>query len=108
RARSGLRPQACIAPREVRDLLALLRHRIALARIRSALNQRVGAILAKHGIARPYSNLFGPGGSRFLAELELRQGPRRRMDSLLSLIADFDREIATTTVEIESRPKEDP
>jgi hypothetical protein len=28
--------------------------------MRSALKQRVGAILAKHGIARPYSNLFGP------------------------------------------------
>jgi transposase len=106
--RTDLLPEAYIAPRELRDLRDLLRHRIALTRIRSALKQRVGAILAKHGIARPYSNLFGPGGSRFLAELDLREGPRRRMDSLLSLIADFDREIAATTVEIESRAKEDP
>src|SRR6266511_4405723 len=61
--------------------------------MRSALKQRVGAVLAKNGIARPYSNLFGPGGSRFLAELELREGPRRRLDSLLALIAAFDGEI---------------
>src|SRR6266498_1875930 len=101
--RTDLLPEAYIAPRELRDLRDLLRHRVALTRIRSALKQRVGAILAKQGIARPYSNLFGPGGSRFLAELELREGPRRRLDSLLALIADFDREINTTTTEIEQR-----
>src|SRR5207247_3383170 len=78
-----------------------------LTRIRSALKQRVGAILAKNGIARPYSNLFGPGGSRFLAELELRAGPRRRLDGLLALIAAFDREIETTTKEIEQQASAD-
>jgi hypothetical protein len=80
---------------------------VALTRVRSGLKQRVGAILAKHGIARPYSNLFGVGGSRFLAELELREAPRRRLDSLLALIAAFDREIETTTAEIEQRASED-
>lgn len=106
--RTDLLPEAYIAPRELRDLRDLLRHRVALTRMRSALKQRVGAILAKHGIARPYSNLFGPGGMNFLAELELREGPRRRLDSLLSLIADFDREIDQTSREIDQRAKADP
>jgi transposase len=105
--RADLLPEAYIAPRELRDLRDLLRHRVALTRIRSALKQRVGAILAKNGIARPYSNLFGPGGSRFLAELELRAGPRRRLDGLLALIAAFDREIETTTKEIEQQASAD-
>jgi transposase len=106
--RTDLLPEAYVAPRELRDLRDLLRHRVALTRMRSALKQRVGAILAKHGIARPYSNLFGPGGMSFLAELELREGPRRRLDSLLSLIADFDREIDQTSREIDQRAKADP
>src|SRR5215207_8687816 len=106
--RTDLLPEAYIAPRELRDLRDLLRHRVALTRMRSALKQRVGAILAKHGIQRPYSNLFGPGGLRFLAELELREGPRRRLDSLLSLIGDFDREIDQTSREIDQRAKADP
>ena len=106
--RADLLPEAYIAPRQLRDLRDLLRHRVALTRIRSALKQRVGAILARHGIARPYSNLFGVGGSRFLAELELREGPRRRLDSLLALIAAFDRELETTTKEIEHRASADP
>jgi transposase len=106
--RADLLPEAYIAPRELRDLRDLLRHRVALTRMRSALKQRVGAILAKHGIQRPYSNLFGPGGLRFLDELELREGPRRRLDSLLALIGDFDREIDATSREIDQRAKADP
>jgi transposase len=106
--RADLLPEAYVAPRELRDLRDLLRHRVALTRMRSALKQRVGAILAKQGIARPYSNLFGPGGSRFLAELELREGPRRRLDSPLALVAAFDREIDATAKEIEQRASDDP
>src|SRR5215207_3535806 len=40
--RTGLLPEAYIAPRELRDLL---RHRVALTRMRSALKNRAGAIL---------------------------------------------------------------
>jgi hypothetical protein len=87
----------------LRDLRDLLRHRVALTRMRSALKNRVGAILAKYGILRPYSDLFGLGGRRFLAALELREGPRRRLDSLVSLIDDFTREIETTSQEIDDR-----
>src|SRR5438093_5073512 len=91
--RADLLPEAYIAPRELRDLRDLLRHRVALTRLRTSLKNRVSAILAKNGIARPYSDLFGSAGTRFLAELELREGPRRRLDSTLALIADFTREI---------------
>jgi len=106
--RADLLPEAYIAPRELRDLRDLLRHRVALTRIRSALKNRVSAILAKNGVDRPYSDLFGPGGLRFLEELELREGPRRRLDSLLALIADFNREIDATSGEIDQRAKADP
>ena len=43
----------------------------------------------------------------FLAELELREAPQRRLDSLIALICDFDREITQTTKEIEARAKTD-
>jgi transposase len=105
--RADLLPEAYIAPRELRDLRELLRHRIALTQMRSALKNRVHAILAKHGITREHSDLFGKGGREFLAALELREAPRRRLDSLIALINDFDREIADTTREIEQRAKAD-
>jgi transposase len=85
----------------------LLRHRIALTAMRSALKNRVHAILAKHGITRQHSDLFGKGGRQFLSELQLREAPRRRLDSLIALIDDFDREIEATTKEIDQRAKAD-
>jgi transposase len=106
--RADLLPEAYIAPRELRDLRDLLRHRVALTRMRSALKNRISAILAKQGIQRPYSDLFGPAGLHFLAELELREGPRRRLDSTLALIGDFTREIDATSREIDARAHDDP
>jgi transposase len=105
--RTGFLPEAYVAPRELRDLRELLRHRATLTRMRSAVKNRVHAILAKHGIANEHSDLFGKGGREFLEQLELRDAPRRRLDSLMSLICDFDREIETTTREIEERAKAD-
>ena len=105
--RAELLPEAYVAPRELRDLRELLRHRIALTAMRSALKNRVHAILAKHGITREHSDLFGKGGRQFLAALELREAPRARLDSLIALICDFDREIEATSKEIDQRAKAD-
>ena len=103
---AGFLPEAYVAPRELRDLRELLRHRATLTRMRSAVKNRVHAILAKHGIANGRSDLFGKGGREFLAALELRDASRRRLESLISLIY-FDREIEQTTDEIEQRAKAD-
>jgi transposase len=73
--RTGFLPEAYIAPRELRDLRELLRHRATLTRMRSAVKNRVHAILAKHGIAREHSDLFGKGGREFLEQLQLRDAP---------------------------------
>src|SRR5215211_5019859 len=105
--RADLLPEAYIAPRELRDLRDLLRHRVALTHMRSALKNRVHALLSRQGIRPEHTDLFGKAGLEFLAELELREPPQRRLDSLLALIADFDREIAATTREIDQRAKHD-
>src|SRR6058998_318661 len=105
--RTDLLPEAYVAPRELRDLRDLLRHRVVLTRMRSALKNRVHALLARQGIQNGHADLFGPGGRRFLTKLELREPPRRRLDSLLSLISDFDREIDDAKREINRRASED-
>src|SRR6478609_7385673 len=87
--RADLLPEAYVAPRELRDLRDLLRHRVVLTRMRSALKNRVHALLARQGIQNEHADLFGAGGRRFLAELAVREPARRRLDSLLSLIGDF-------------------
>src|SRR3954467_12529168 len=105
--RAALLPEAYIAPRELRDLRDLLRQRFVLTQMRSALKNRVHALIARQGVQHGHSDLFGKGGRRFLAELELREAPRRRLASPLCPIDDFDREITATTKEIEQHANAD-
>src|SRR5437764_4808165 len=91
--RARLLPEAYIAPRELRDVRELLRHRVTLVAMRSAIKNRVHAILARHGVIHQHADLFGKAGRQFLATVELRPAPRQRIDSLLALVEHFDRAI---------------
>jgi transposase len=105
--RTGLLPEAYIAPPELRDLRDLLRHRATLVHLRTSIKNRVHALLAREGILPEFSDLFGTAGREYLAGLALPDGPRRRLDSLTRLIGDFDGEITDTTSEIDRRAKAD-
>ena len=105
--RTGMLPEAYIAPPELRDLRDLLRHRATLVQLRTSIKNRVHALLARNGILPEHTDLFGTAGREYLSTLELPGGPRRRLDSLLALLGDFDREITHTTGEIDQRAKAD-
>jgi transposase len=105
--RAGLLPEAYIAPPELRDLRDLLRHRATLVHLRTSIKNRVHALLARQGILPDHTDLFGTAGREFLTSLELPEGPARRLDSLMSLIGDFDREITAATREIDQRAQAD-
>jgi transposase len=105
--RTGLLPEAYIAPPQLRDLRDLLRHRATLVHLRTSIKNRVHALLARQGILPEHADLFGTAGREFLASVPLPDGPRRRLDSLLALICDFDREIDATTIEIDARARTD-
>src|SRR5881296_1479141 len=68
--RADLLPEAWIAPPAVRQLLALLRHRIQLVRLGTGLRNRIHAVAADHGYDRPAGYWSGPGRS-WLASLDL-------------------------------------
>jgi len=106
--RADLLPEAYIAPRELRDLRDLLRQRFVLTQMRTALKNRVHALIARQGVQHGHAKLLGPGGRAFLAELELRPEPRDRLEVLLRLIGDFDREVDALAHEIDQRAKPDP
>ena len=105
---ADLLPEAYVAPRELRELRELLRHHIGLSRLRTALKNRVHGLLARQGVQHGYTELFGPQGRRFLDQLSLPACTRRRLESLLALIADFDRELAAVKREIRACAKDDP
>ena len=74
--RADLLPEAWIAPPEIRDLRALLRHRASLVRLATGLKNRVHAVLADPGITPPPSSLWATPGRAWLAALELPPTPR--------------------------------
>jgi len=59
--RADLLPEAWIAPAEVRQLRALLRHRASLVRLGTQQRNRIHAVVADFGYDRSGSYLSGPG-----------------------------------------------
>jgi transposase len=72
---ADLMPEAYIAPRELRDLRDVLRHRVALTRMRSALKNRVSAVLAKHGTELPLQRSPRPWRSAVPRRARAARGP---------------------------------
>jgi hypothetical protein len=68
----------------------------------------VHALIARQGIAQGHADLFGSAGQASLERLPLRPEPRRRLEVLLRLIGDFDREIDALAKEIDRLAKHDP
>lgn len=83
--RANLLPEAWIAPPEVRDLRALLRHRARLVRLQSMLKIRIHAILADRGV-RVEGDLWTKTGRGFLTSLDLPATQRLIVDDCLAMI----------------------
>jgi transposase len=78
---------------EVRAERERARFRLHLVRHRSALKQRVHAVLLAHGKPCPVSDLFGVSGRTLLNRMALPQPWAATVDASLRLIDELDREI---------------
>jgi transposase len=105
--RADLLPEAWIAPPEVRQLRALLRHRAQLVRLRTLLRNRIHAVLADHGHGRPAGCWSGPG-RQWLASLELPAVSREIIDDCLALTDAVAGPIDRLDGEVRQHAKADP
>jgi len=106
--RMGRLPEAWIAPRELRELRELVRYRAKLVALRSGLKAQVHSVLAKEGVAVPYSDLFGVAGNQLLDRLELASAYHQRLVSLRELIEVVDGQIARFETESQTRLADNP
>jgi transposase len=83
--RADLLPEAWIAPAKVRQLRALLRHRVGLVRLGTQLRNRIHAVAADFGYDRSASYWTGPGRG-WLAELDLPAASREIVTDCLAVI----------------------
>lgn len=87
--RADLLTEAWIAPVEVRDLRALLRHRARLVRQTTSLKTRIHAVLADRGV-KVDESLWSKAGRARLRALELPPVQRAIVDDCLALIDAID------------------
>jgi transposase len=84
--RTNYLPTCYVPDQETRQRRELLRHRAYLIQIRTALKNRIHAMLAKLGIEHSYENLFGKRGMEFLHTLTLPWAYQRSLTDDLAFI----------------------
>jgi transposase len=92
-ARRDLIPEIWLPDPEVRGERERARFRLFLVRKRTALKNRVHAILFQHGLRAPVADLFGAGGRRFLARGTLPEPWRSTVAASLHLIDTLEEQI---------------
>src|SRR6516165_8759351 len=105
--RADLLPEAWIAPAKVRQLRALLRHRISLVRLATQARNRIHAVAADHGYDRSASYWTGPGRG-WLAELDLPAASREIITDCLAVIDGLAPVIDRIDGELHAHAKADP
>jgi transposase len=105
--RADLLPEAWIAPLEVRQLRALLRHRASLVRLGTQLRNQIHAVAADHGYDRSASYWTGPGRG-WLAELDLPAISREIVTDCLTVIDGLAPLIDRIDGELRQHAKADP
>jgi transposase len=106
--RADLLPEAWIAPPPIRQLRALLRHRVALVRLRTRLRNRIHAIVAGHGHDRPAGGYWTGPGRAWLAALNLPAVSRELAGDDWGLIGAIQGRIDRLDWEIHQRARPRP
>ena len=106
--RAGLLAEAWIAPPHVRQLRSLLRHRVALVRLRTLLRNWIRAIVAGHGHDRPGGGCWSGPGRAWLACLALPAVSRELAGDDLGLIGALETVTGRLDWEIRQRGRSGP
>ena len=105
--RSNLVPEAFIPDQHQIETKELLRYRVTLVRMQTALKNKIHAILAKHNIHPPMSDLFGRQGRKFLESLTLRPRYRQILDEYLTLLDILKEKILAVNNQIRAQVLQD-
>ncbi len=76
--RADLIAESYVPQGKIREMRALVRHRLSLVQMRTMVKNKVHAIVDKYGYRCEYSDMFGKAGIQWLKSLEINQ-----IDSLL-------------------------
>lgn len=106
--RANLLPESYFSPPQVRSWKESVRFRASLIGLRTQLKNKVHAILHKHALKHNFSNLFGVGGRRWLAEIDINEPFNTSLQKYLSLIDEITKKINEAEKSVISTTKEHP
>jgi transposase len=106
--RLGSLPEGYIAPKELRELRELVRHRRQLTKTATSVKAQIRALLAKHGIRLPASCLESQAGQDQLDAVVLPPFAMSRLQARRRLMMMLDNEIDALDVELDKQLKTNP
>jgi transposase len=96
-------------PPAIRQLRELCRYRATLVRVRTALKQRIHALLVRQGLTPPRrADLFGVGGRRWLASVTLASWADESFRGLLALYETLETQLAPVEATVRRLAQADP
>lgn len=101
-ARMNFLPISYAAPKEIRDLRMVLRHRDQLVRQKTQAKNRIHAVMASYNLTSPWVDMFGVEGREFISEklAEMRPAAQRVILSNLTLIDHLEHQIQALVADL--------
>jgi transposase len=98
--RGDLVYESYVPSREFREKRSLVRHRVSLVRVRTALGNRIHALLDRYGYRSELSDIFGKAGVEWLGSLQLSPIDQVIMDTSIASIEGLDSQIDVVSREV--------
>jgi len=98
--RGDLVAESYVPTRKNRERRALIRHRASLMRIRVEIKNRIHALLDKHELTYPHTDLFGKEGMEWLRNQQLPNPDNQILQSNLQILKTVNAEIRNADIQI--------
>lgn len=96
-------PRVWQPPAEVQEMRSITGRRASLVADRTAIKNRLHAVLHQRLIQPPIQDLFSPKGMTWLRNIELDSAGRQTLDSDLRLLEKLEEEVAALDLELARR-----
>ena len=105
--RSNLVAESYVPAKPLREVRALIRHRVGIVKIRTMVKNQVHSIVDTHGLTCSYSDMFGKGGLEWLRSLQLPSLDRLILDNHLTHLESLNQQTGRVNEEIHNKACED-
>ena len=105
--RADLVAESYVPPKQLREIRALIRHRLSLLKMRTMVKNKVHALTDKYGYRCEFSDMFGVSGLKWLKTLEMGTLDLLILENHLSHIESITLQMDKADAAIKERACED-